>query len=80
MIASSDESSRFKPGDYVRVIDGYFARYKGTVDHVDFETDTVTVMIDVFGQPNPVELAPKSLEKTGDLNPDPGSPQAGGES
>ncbi len=49
-------SIRFKVGDRVRVKEGYFQNYEGEVSNVDERNGRVTVMINIFGRPNPVEL------------------------
>ena len=46
----------FKEGDRVRVKEGYFQNYEGEVSAVDERNGRITVMIDIFGRPNPVEL------------------------
>ncbi len=46
----------FKVGDRVRVKEGYFQNYEGEVSVVDERNGRITVMIDIFGRPNPVEL------------------------
>ena len=56
----SDESIKtaikFKVGDRVRVKDGYFQNYEGDVSNIDERNGRVTVMINIFGRANPVEL------------------------
>ncbi len=47
---------KFKPGDRVRVKEGYFQNYEGEVSNIDERNGRVTVMINIFGRPNPVEL------------------------
>ncbi len=47
---------KFKVGDRVRVKEGYFQNYEGEVSTVDERHGKVTVMINIFGRPNPVEL------------------------
>ena len=43
-------------GDQVRVREGTFENFEGTVDCVDEENRRVTVMINIFGRRTPVEL------------------------
>ncbi len=45
-----------KIGDRVRVKDGYFQNYEGEVSAIDERNGRVTVMINIFGRANPVEL------------------------
>ncbi len=45
-----------KVGDTVRVKEGYFQNYEGEVSNIDERNGRITVMINIFGRPNPVEL------------------------
>lgn len=47
---------KFKEGDRVRVKEGYFQNYEGEVSSIDERNGRITVMINIFGRPNPVEL------------------------
>jgi transcriptional antiterminator NusG len=47
---------KFKVGDRVRVKEGYFQNYEGEVSNIDERNGRITVMINIFGRPNPVEL------------------------
>ena len=47
---------KFKVGDRVRVKEGYFQNYEGDVSSIDERNGRITVMINIFGRPNPVEL------------------------
>lgn len=59
-VKQSEESVKigikFKEGDRVRVKEGYFQNYEGEVSNIDERNGRVTVMINIFGRPNPVEL------------------------
>ena len=46
----------FQAGDPVKVIDGPFADFSGTVSEVNMERRKVKVMVSIFGRPTPVEL------------------------
>ena len=46
----------FKPGDRVRVKEGYFENFEGDVEAIDDANGRVTVMINIFGRSTPVEL------------------------
>jgi transcriptional antiterminator NusG len=53
----------FKEGDRVRVKEGYFQNHEGEVSAVDERNGRITVMINIFGRPNPVELDHWHVEK-----------------
>jgi transcriptional antiterminator NusG len=46
----------FEKGDEVRVIDGPFTNFHGTVDEVNMDKGKVRVLISIFGRSTPVEL------------------------
>jgi transcriptional antiterminator NusG len=46
----------FQAGDPVKVSDGPFADFSGTVSEVNMERKKVKVMVSIFGRPTPVEL------------------------
>jgi len=43
-------------GDQVKVIEGPFANFVGTVDQIDFDKAKLRVMVSIFGRSTPVEL------------------------
>lgn len=47
---------KYKVGDRVRVKEGNFQNYEGDVSNIDERNGRVTVMINIFNRPNPVEL------------------------
>jgi transcriptional antiterminator NusG len=53
----------FKPGERVRIIDGPFNDFRGTVDEIDMERAKVRVMVNFFGRETPVELDFLQVEK-----------------
>jgi transcriptional antiterminator NusG len=53
----------FKLDDRVRVKEGYFQNYEGEVSNVDERNGRITVLINIFGRPNPVELDHWHVEK-----------------
>jgi len=54
----------FKQGERVRIIDGPFNDFRGTVDEIDMEHAKVTVMVNFFGRETPVELDFLQVEKS----------------
>lgn len=53
----------FKPGQKVRIIQGPFADFIGTVDDINLEKGKVRVMVSFFGRETPVELDFLQVEK-----------------
>ena len=53
----------FKPGQRVRIIDGPFNEFIGTVGDIDMEKAKVRVMVSFFGRETPVELDFLQVEK-----------------
>jgi transcriptional antiterminator NusG len=52
----------FKVGERVRVKEGYFQNFEGDVDGIDETHGRVTVMINIFGRPTPVEIEHWQIE------------------
>lgn len=46
----------FSVGEAVKIIEGPFADFLGTVDHIDDEKGKVRVLVSIFGRETPVEL------------------------
>jgi transcriptional antiterminator NusG len=53
----------FKPGQKVRIIDGPFNEFIGTVGDIDMEKAKVRVLVSFFGRETPVELDFLQVEK-----------------
>jgi transcriptional antiterminator NusG len=46
----------YRVGDGVKVIDGPFADFSGTISDINLERKKIKVMVSIFGRPTPVEL------------------------
>jgi len=53
----------FKVGERVRIVDGPFNDFRGTVAEIDMERTKVRVMVSFFGRETPVELDFLQVEK-----------------
>ncbi len=53
----------FDKGDQVRINEGPFAGFNGTVDEVNTDKNTLKVMVTIFGRSTPVELDFLQVEK-----------------
>lgn len=54
----------YNEGDHVRVTDGAFANFTGTIQEVRPEKQKVRVLVSIFGRATPVELDFSQVEKT----------------
>ncbi|HNT55715.1 MAG TPA: transcription termination/antitermination protein NusG [Anaerolineaceae bacterium] len=53
----------FRVGERVRIVDGPFNDFRGTVSEIDMERTKVRVMVSFFGRETPVELDFLQVEK-----------------
>lgn len=53
----------YKSGERVRIVDGPFNDFRGTVSDIDMERSKIRVMVNFFGRETPVELDFLQVEK-----------------
>ena len=54
----------FKQGDKVRITEGAFADFHGTVEEIDLERGKVRILVSIFGRETPVDVDFLQVEKS----------------
>ena len=54
----------FEKGELVKIVDGPFNNFTGTVEEINLERSTLKVMVTIFGRQTPVELEFLQVQKT----------------
>ena len=53
----------FSVGDTVKITDGAFASFSGTIKEINLEKERLSVDVQIFGRPTPVEVTFSQVEK-----------------
>jgi len=54
----------FKVGDKVRITEGAFADFHGSVEEIDVERGKVRILVSIFGRETPVDVDFLQVEKS----------------
>ena len=60
---SAAEKQNFSVGEQVKIIEGSFASFTGTIEEVNLEKNRLKVTVNIFGRDTPVELGLLQVEK-----------------
>ena len=63
-IQPSSQITAFEPGEMIRVIDGPFNGFTGSIDVVNEEKRKLEVMVKIFGRKTPLELDFTQIERS----------------
>ncbi|MGP1418569.1 MAG: transcription termination/antitermination protein NusG [Sphaerochaetaceae bacterium] len=53
----------FSAGDRVRIVDGPFDQFAGTIEEINLEKSRLRVSVEIFGRPTPVDVDFSQVEK-----------------
>ena len=53
----------FEKGDMIKIREGAFENFEGTVDSIDTERGIVKVIVTIFGRPTPLDIEYWQIEK-----------------
>jgi len=53
----------FEKGEQIKIREGAFANFEGTVDSIDAERGVVKVIVTIFGRPTPLDIEYWQIEK-----------------
>src|SRR5690625_1463539 len=62
-VSESVDQIDFELNENVRVADGPFANFTGTIEHIDIDKQMVKVHVNMFGRETPVELDFSQIDK-----------------
>jgi transcription termination/antitermination protein NusG len=64
-----NEEQSFTPGEMVELINGPFMKFIGKVRDVNNDTQTLVVIVEIFGRDTPIELKFQEVKKRPDISP-----------